>query len=123
MSKAKEEIQEEAAPVSRRENGRLIIDSPLPDKPGTIEVDLYLDPNTIMNVFKRVDNLPEFYNQESLWVFREFYSRFPIFQFKIPGLDPATWDLETGKGFPALLAVRCVQETNGLINGALDLKN
>ena len=120
---AKKDKAEEAAPVSREENGALIIDSPLEGSPGTIEVDLYLDPATVMQIFKRNENLPPFYADDTLWIFSEFYARFPMFQFKIPGIDPATWDLEQGTGYPAALAVRCVAETNGVVSKALNLKN
>lgn len=114
----------EAKARSRIENGRLIIQSPLADMPGTIEVDVYLDPAAVMEYFKRHDNLPPIYQEEgALWVYTEFYSRFKMFDFKIPGLNSKTWDLENGKGFPSILAIVCVNETAGLIDGALNLKN
>lgn len=105
------------------ENGRLIIQSPIPSMPGTIEVNAYPDPGTIMEYFKRHDNLPPFYEGETIWLYKEFYARFHMFDFKIKGLNPKTWDLDNGKGFPSILAVVCVNETAGIIDGALNLKN
>jgi hypothetical protein len=128
MSKKQQSDEQEQEPVqevrSYRENGKLIILSPLADYPGTIEIEYNLDPATIVEIFKRMENPPDFYKQQGIpSQFKEFYTKFPMFEFKIPGINPSSWDLENGTGFPAALAVRCTTESSTLLKEALDLKN
>lgn len=125
----KETAEETAAPEEitawEERDGQIIIESPLPDHPGQIIINKHLDPYTVIQVLNRAGNVPKFYLENlDFRSYREFYIRFPMFDFRLKDFTPPTDEqLETGRGFPAALAHRCVRATAGLINAALDLKN
>lgn len=120
---AKEE-KEKTPPTFHEENGRIVIDSPLPEHPGVIVVKKHLDPLTIIYLMKRAGEVPEIYEGEHVpFVLREFYIRFPIFDFQLEGFSIQEKDVAEGTGFPSKLAARCVKATAGIFDTAFDLKN
>ena len=124
---AKEETEKvEEKIISYEEDGRICIHSPLPKHPGVIVVDKFCGPATIIEVMQRADTLPDIYKGDHVpFSFREFYVRFPLFDFSgLKDFKPITQEqLESGKGFPAILAVYCVKGTAGFFGDIFDLKN
>lgn len=96
------------------------LNSPISNFPGHVNVPDFLTASHVDAWFRRSDEAPEAL-EETHVAFHEFFTRFDLFEFHIDGLekiDPADMD-----SYPAQLAFWLVEETNELMNAALNKKN